>query len=155
MIPLDLYSKIHALMPTLCVDLCIVSKRRVLLVRRKLEPEAGRFWFPGGRLMRDETVAQAVSRIALGEVGLTVEPMMFFDWFESHFKTDPFGHGKGTHSVSLVFLCRLIGASAQSDDDPVKIDSNHSEYRWWDGAGGTKGEIPVQVWSLTRKALGL
>lgn len=155
MIPLDLYSKIHALMPIPCVDLCIVRKRRVLILKRTREPDASRFWFPGGRLMRNETVVQAVHRIALGEVSLTVEPLRFLDWLESRFPTDPFGHGKGTHTVSLVFLCRLVGPSAQSDGDPVKVDDNHSEHRWWDGADGAPEEIPDQVRVLIRKGLNL
>lgn len=140
----DLYVKIHQLMPLACVDLAIKRDGAVLLVKRIEEPEKGKFWFPGGRIRRNETVAQAVSRIALEEVGLAVEACGLIDYMDLSFKTDPFGHGKGTRSVSLVFACRAVGGE-------VKLNALHAGHVWWGGGGLIV--IPDIIESIARKAL--
>ena len=47
---------------------------RLLLVRRRHEPDAGRWSIPGGRVEPDETDSDAVQREVREETSLTVEP---------------------------------------------------------------------------------
>lgn len=140
----DLYAKIHETMPIVCVDLAIKRDGAVLLVKRNEEPAKGKFWFPGGRIRRDETVAQAVSRIALEEVGLSVETERQIDYMDLRFKEDPFGHGKGTRAVSLVFSCRAVGGE-------VKLDERHGGHVWF--AYESALSIPDMIQALAKKAL--
>lgn len=146
-----LYERIHAEMPILCIDLVIQSGDRTLLVQRNREPQVDRYWLPGGRLFKGESVDQAITRIAREEVGLEVFHRRFLSYQELTFGEDPFGHRKGTHTVSLVFSCwtetdfMKIGC--------VKLDENHSSHLWfrWNDDGDAYG-IPKVVQNLIRDA---
>lgn len=126
------YSRIHQLMPIPCVDLAILVERKVLLVRRVDEPDAGRLWIPGGRIFKGESFRDAAIRIATEEVGLLVDVGQTIYQTNIVFKSDPFGHGCGTHTVSFVFLCRKISGN-------VRLNSRHTEFLWWDGRGEVDG----------------
>lgn len=66
-----LYAKILQVMPIPCVDLLVMDDiGRILLLRRKNEPAAGQWWFPGGRVQFKETRAQAARRKLKEECGL-------------------------------------------------------------------------------------
>lgn len=125
MLPRELYSQIHSLMPIVCVDLAFVRDGKVLLVKRKIEPLKNQWYVPGGRLFRWETVREAITRISRAESGLTAHDPVFVRYDELRFGRDPFGHGKGTHTVSLLFAveCRAYVA---------KLDANHSSYGWFE-----------------------
>jgi len=70
-IPDDLYWKICQVMPIPCVDLLVSDARgRVLLVKRKNEPAAGQWWFPGGRVHYLETRENAALRKLKEECGI-------------------------------------------------------------------------------------
>lgn len=130
MIEKELYSKIHELMPIATVDLIIIKDGKILLIKRKLDPAKGQFWFPGGRIERNESFQNAAKRLALKEVGLTIEKFEQIGVGNLTFETDPFGHGKGTHSVTFVMRANLAG------NDLPKLDENHSEFTWWSGLHG-------------------
>lgn len=145
-IPEGIFRKIHELMPIMCVDLCIVRDGRVLLLKRKKNPDAGRYWLPGGRLIKGESVHAAALRIARAETGMGVNVERFLGYTDLVFEEDPFGHGKKTHTVSLVFVCNPTSAE-------VVFDENHSSYLWWDGLQ-VFADIPSVVRNLIGKVLG-
>ena len=59
--------------PTLAVGAVIVEDHRLLLVERAQPPAQGRWAVPGGRVEAGETLAAAVRRETMEEVGLDVE----------------------------------------------------------------------------------
>lgn len=124
-LPREIYEKIHAAMPIFCVDLVIERDGKFLLLKRDVEPDKGKYWFPGGRLIKGETILAAVARIAWEETNLSIEIVNLLGYTDCQFPADPFGHGQGTHTVSLVFRCRAIGGE-------VKVDERHTDARWWD-----------------------
>lgn len=148
MIAEKLYRQIHREMPIVCVDLVIVRAGAVLLVKRKKEPAANKFWIPGGRLFKNESAQLAARRLALNEVRLTVGSLSFLDYMDCYFEEDPFGHGCGTHSVSLVFRCEIV----QKTNENVRVDENHSEFMWWNGLGDCF-EMPQVLKKVIKKGL--
>jgi mutator protein MutT len=60
------------LSPKLVAGCLVVEKGRVLLLRRAIEPQLGRWTFPGGYVDLGETPAQAAARETLEEVGMDV-----------------------------------------------------------------------------------
>ena len=128
MIDKDSYSRIHSLLPIACIDLVIVRTDAVLLVKRKNEPLKDNWFIPGGRLHRGEFVQDAIERIAKEETGLTVSRAAVFLIFENLiFDADPFGHGLGTHKVSLAFATKTM-----IEGEPLKLDmTQHDEARWY------------------------
>lgn len=144
-IPEPLFKKIHEAMPILCVDLCIVRDGRVLLLKRTVQPDMGRYWLPGGRLQKFESMHEAAVRLARREIGMAIEIERFVGYSNLVFEHDPFGHGKKTHTASLVFRCRPVSTE-------IKLDSTHSDHLWWDGVQ-TFADIPSIVRELVTLAL--
>lgn len=121
MIPVELYAKIHELMPIICVDIVTIVGESIILLRRCEQPAAGVLWFPGGRIEKGDTSAMAVCKILRRECGLTdIIKVDFLGCDETHFAEDNFGHGKGTHTVNLIFKAVCRG--------DVIIDNTSKEY---------------------------
>jgi len=88
---------------------------RVLLVRRAKEPGKDLWTVPGGRLERNETLAQAVAREVREETGLIVEVGALACVVERM--------GDDFHFVILDYLARTIGGTlaAASDASDAKF----------------------------------
>jgi 8-oxo-dGTP diphosphatase len=102
--------------PSLAADIVIVMREaapRVLLIRRKDEPFAGRWALPGGFVDPDETLADAARRELREETaveGVDLEQLAAFG--------DP-GRDPRGWTVSVVFLARVDAgrvAPAAGDD---------------------------------------
>lgn len=119
-----------ASMPLVSVDLVVVRGGcEVLLGLRNNRPAQGYWFVPGGRVLKDERRADALSRVALRELGLNLaeHPLAFIGPFE-HFYADCFvGEvGVSTHYVVLAHRVEVpAGFEVQGGDD------QHSALRWW------------------------
>jgi len=122
-IPTTLYSEIHEIMPIICVDCVISVDNKILLVKRKCEPMSGAWWFPGGRLTKNERLNTAMSRIVKSETGLDLSRPVMLGHDETKFEADPFGHGAGTHTVNFVYASRVSEMAMMR----MALDSNHIE----------------------------
>jgi ADP-ribose pyrophosphatase YjhB (NUDIX family) len=121
MISADLYKKIMDSVPLVTVDLVIVSRGKVLLVKRDLPPLLNEFWTPGGALKKGETILKACLRKAHEETGLICSFSRPLGIFDAVFKTSAFGVSQ--HNISII--CELFSLS-----NAVKLDGNHSEFKW-------------------------
>lgn len=124
-IPAELYGKIHLNMPILCVDTVVSSDGKIFLVRRANEPEKGKWWFPGGRVVRGESLIGASKRITRGEAGISVGKPQYLGHDETIFDADPFGHGQGTHTVNFVYAAHVAELALFN----VILDNNHTAYK--------------------------
>lgn len=116
--------------PLVSIDLIIMSpdNRKVLLGQRKNEP-AQNYWFAyGGRILKDERLAQAVQRVSEAELRLALNRNdgEFIGVFEHIYDRNFFEHGEfGTHYVVLAHKFVL------AEDPPVIPDGQHRDHRWW------------------------
>ena len=62
LIPEKLYQKIVNVIPVCCVDLVIKKNNQFLLVKRLEDPARSKWWFPGGRVLFNESLKNAVKR---------------------------------------------------------------------------------------------
>ena len=111
-------------MPIPCVDVIIVSDGKFLLAKRKNKPGLGKWCLPGGRVLKNETLNQAVTRIVKKETNLKkfkIAKIITASEFFS--RTSAFG--PSTHTISSVFL--VIIASHQA----LRPDSQSSELCWF------------------------
>lgn len=111
-------------MPILCVDGLIVSNGKYLLVKRKNNPLKGRWWIPGGRVVKGEKLTDAFKRKMKEEVGLDVEVVGVAGYYEDSFKDNEFGVDS-VHTTSIVFI-------ASPTNTKVKLDSQSADYKWTD-----------------------
>ncbi len=93
------YQYIFSRVPRLCIDLVIHSSASgVLLLKRKQKPYIGSWHIPGGCVKFRESIADAANRIALAEIGETVNILGCLGYMEFHYDK---GDLVEAHSVSL------------------------------------------------------
>lgn len=121
------------------VGAIVVEGRRVLLLKRKREPEAGLWGIQGGAVEFGERVEQAVKRELAEELGVRCEIVRLLG------VTDHILPEDGVHWVSPVFLVR-IASGTPKNAEPEK----HSELRWFD-----LKDLPEGVTLTTESAVRL
>lgn len=114
--------------PLVSIDLVIVDPSGAILMGwRENEPAKGTWFVPGGRIRKDERIADAFERIIGVETGLAkrVADSQFGGVYEHLYPTNCFGDaGFGTHYCVLAHVLRF-------DERPdVKIDSQHAKVDW-------------------------
>jgi len=116
-----LYETIRSLMPIPCVDLLVKDGKKILLAKRVNEPAKGLWWSPGGRILRGETLTDAVHRKAKQELGSDV-------WISKQVKTYDFiwrlVDGTTFHTPTTYYVVELKGHR-------LKLDPQHSEFKWF------------------------
>jgi colanic acid biosynthesis protein WcaH len=122
-IPLNTYKKIHASMPIACVDIVIVHKGAILLGLRNNKPAQGTYWFPGGRILKGETLLEAAHRKTRQETGLNIKIIKQLGADETIFPDGPYEGS--THTINIVFLATC------KDADALKSDSQNSDLKWF------------------------
>lgn len=69
----DEFRLIYSKVPRLNVEIVINTEDGIVLTKRSINPWKGYWHLPGGTVYMNETLEEAVRRIALDEVGLKVE----------------------------------------------------------------------------------
>lgn len=118
--------------PLVSVDFLLMRGNEVLLGLRNNQP-AQNFWFvPGGRILKNETITQALLRIADNELGIaelvknSQLEVTFYGIYE-HFYDDCFANADiSTHYVVLAHQVKLPA----NFDLPI-VDEQHSAFKWW------------------------
>ncbi len=125
MIPAEHYKQILEVMPLLCVDVIIKNSRgEYLLVRRANEPLQGQWWVIGGRVLKNETLEQAVIRKVKQEVGLTIRELTPVGYYEDRFEKNSIPLDSPLHTVSVVFSTSIDG------QQPIKLDGQSLEWQF-------------------------
>ena len=120
------YALVYALVPIPCVDLVVVYNNKFLLGMRLNEPEKGKWFLPGGRTLKNETLLECAVRKAHGELGIKASPEEFklltvLDYKSTH---GPFSNDS-LHCVNTIYLLKL------SAEPKLKMDSQHSKLEWF------------------------
>ncbi|WP_286695563.1 GDP-mannose mannosyl hydrolase [Spongiibacter sp. UBA1325] len=116
--------------PLVSIDLVIRdSSKKVLLGQRTNRPAKG-FWFvPGGRIMKNETIAIAYERLLNAELGIeggSIDQAKFLGVYQHFYGDSVFGDSPPTHYVVIGFELTL------SDFDMKSLPSEqHSFYKWY------------------------
>ena len=109
--------------PIVGVGAVIVKEGKVLLVKRRYEPLAGRWSLPGGTLELGETLAEGVAREMREETGLEVEVGPVIDVFDRIMTDD--ARRIRYHFVLVDYLCWPVSGELQASsdvDDAVFVD---------------------------------
>lgn len=121
------FAQLIASAPLVSIDLIVRDDLgNVLLGYRRNRP-AQNYWFvPGGRVRKNESLRDALSRIANMELGTALPVARFLGPFE-HFYDDNFFDipELSTHYIVMAFECTL------PKDGSFKCDKQHSVLQWW------------------------
>ena len=101
--------------PFVGVGAVIVDDGRVLLVKRKYEPLAGRWSLPGGAVEVGETLEESIAREMAEETGLEIEVGPVIEVFD-RITRDVDGRVR-YHFVLVDYLCRPVGGSLEPGSD--------------------------------------
>jgi colanic acid biosynthesis protein WcaH len=122
------YKKILENMPICSVDVVICHCNKILLVNRNNEPAKNEWWFPGGRVYKNERLEEAAFRKTYEEVGIKVQIIKMIGIYETMFNKGPFDELKsGVHTVNIYFLVKPT-----LENFKIKIDDTSSDYKWID-----------------------
>jgi len=116
-----LYHAIRTSLPIACVDLLLVHESRYLLLKRLHSPAKDQWWFPGGRIFKDETIAEACRRKGREELGLDLDMGEIVSVEESIFRDE----NPVVHTINMV-----VKVSIKNSHQQIVLDNTHSEYRW-------------------------
>lgn len=121
------FSHVVRTTPLISIDLLIENERGEFLVgRRKNRPAQGCWFVPGGRVLKDESLSNAFTRLSKEELGKTFymsEGAFFGVW--QHFYDDNFSSSSfTTHYVVLGFRLRI------NTREWVLPSGQHDLWRW-------------------------
>jgi colanic acid biosynthesis protein WcaH len=145
-IPKDEYARILACLPILCVDCIITYDGKCLLLSRTNEPAKGRYWFPGGRIYKNETIKDAALRKAREEVGLDCHFEKIISIEETMFAQE----GNMLCDIHTVNICCQLSTLAPEN---ISIDTFHDNYVWVNTAQALELKVHQAVINPMRKCL--
>lgn len=118
-----LYNRIRSLIPIICVELVIERDQSLLLVKRNKPPAKDQWWTPGGRILKDESIAMACKRKIEEEVGLDGEFVDIIGITETMF--DKCSDCPSVHTVNIVCLMHM-----SENNQNISLDIDHDAYIW-------------------------
>lgn len=103
--------------PNVTVD-CVVfdARDRLLLIRRRHPPFAGRFALPGGFVDYGETTEAAARRELLEETGLRAKELRLIGVYSNPAR-DPRGH-----TISIAYLTMVEDGAPIAGDDAAEVE---------------------------------
>lgn len=112
--------------PLVSIDLIIRNREnQILLGLRRNRPAQGYWFVPGGRIRKNETLAQAQARISRVETGTELSGGRLIGVFEHIYDDNTFELANvGTHYVTLGVLLQWPSQQALQGDD------QHQDFRW-------------------------
>lgn len=121
LIPTALYHQILEHLPIACVDVAIVARGSVLLVKRNDPPAQNAWWVPGGRVLKGEMMKDTARRKAHEEVGIACHVGPIIHTAETIFPDGP--GGIPVHSINSCFFLYPVAPN---------LDDHHHDYQWVD-----------------------
>ncbi|OVZ58514.1 GDP-mannose mannosyl hydrolase [Pigmentiphaga sp. NML080357] len=116
------------MLPLVAIDLLLRNSAGAYLLGLRSNPPAKDTWFvPGGRIRKNESLAQARARIASEELSLILPTSawtargVYEHFYHTNFAEEP---GKATHYIVLAFEAPLATASHAFPYE------QHRRYRW-------------------------
>ncbi|MEW6407295.1 MAG: NUDIX domain-containing protein [Patescibacteria group bacterium] len=127
------YNKAHQGLVIPCHDVFIQCEGGILLVRRLDFPAKNILWPLGGRIERGKTIEDSLRKKIRDEAGLELGDIVEIGYARTFFKTDPFGHNRGTDTINFVFFGRGKGTLSldESHKNPTIVlpRDYYTEYR--------------------------
>ena len=109
--------------PLISIDLLVKKDNKILLGKRINKPAQGYLFSIGGRVYKNETIDDAMIRIAKNELNIELKLMPRFIGVFEHFYDDSIYQDVSTHYVNLAYEIEIEGT-------PNLPGEQHNEYQW-------------------------
>ena len=110
--------------PLISIDILLKKDNKILLGKRINKPAQDYFFSAGGRVNKNETIDNAMSRIAKNELNIELKSTPKFIGVFEHFYDDSIYKDVSTHYVNLAYEYEVKEIS----DLPTE---QHSKYKWF------------------------
>ena len=110
--------------PLISIDILLKKDNKFLLGRRVNKPAQGYFFSTGGRINKNESIDNAMARIALNELNIELKSIPKFIGVFEHFYDDSIYKNVSTHYVDIAYEYEV----KEIPDLPTE---QHSEYKWF------------------------
>jgi colanic acid biosynthesis protein WcaH len=110
--------------PLISIDILLKKGDKVLLGKRVNKPAKGYFFSTGGRINKNETIDNAMARVALNELNIELKFMPKFIGVFEHFYDDSIYESVSTHYVNIAYEYEV-------EEAPDLPTEQHSEYKWF------------------------
>lgn len=120
-IPDDDWRTVVRNVPIVSVDLVVRHDHGVVLGRRENRPAKGEWFVPGGRVRKNETLAEAVHRIAEEELGVDVDIESRLGAYEHRYDESEFADVSSKHYLANGFVVRPRSDEFAPDDQHAAL----------------------------------
>ena len=110
--------------PLISIDILIKKGNKILLGKRINRPAQGYFFSIGGRINKNESIDNAMARVALNELNIDLKSTPEFIGMFEHFYDDSMYENVSTHYVNIAYEYEM-------EETPDLPTEQHSEYKWF------------------------
>ena len=110
--------------PLISIDILLKKDNKFLLGKRINKPAQGYFFSTGGRINKNESIDNAMARVALSELNIELKSVPKFIGVFEHFYDDSIYKNVSTHYVNIAYEYEV-------DEIPDLPTEQHSEYQWF------------------------
>jgi colanic acid biosynthesis protein WcaH len=115
--------------PLVSIDLVVINQSGQALLGQRLNRPAKGFWFvPGGRILKNESLASAFKRLTHDELGteFAIEQATLQGPYDHFYNDNVFGEEFSTHYVAISFVIKLTQPLSN-----LPMDVQHNGYKWF------------------------
>ncbi|AGH43142.1 GDP-mannose mannosyl hydrolase [Paraglaciecola psychrophila] len=126
----ELFSKVIESTPLVSIDLVVKNNLGQTLLGQRLNKPAKGFWFvPGGRILKNESLATAFKRLTLEELGeeFNIVQGRLLGPYDHFYDDNVFGDDFSTHYVAIAYVLLI-----DHELNHLPVDIQHGTYQWFD-----------------------
>lgn len=120
------FNTVIASTPLVSIDLLVQNAAGEILVGERINRPAQGYWFvPGGRILKNESLSTAFSRLTLAELGqaFSIEQALLQGPYDHFYQDSVFGDTPDTHYVAIAYRLTVQAPL-------ILPEEQHSAYRW-------------------------
>ena len=125
----EIFSTVIESTPLVSIDLVVKNKHGQALLGQRLNRPAKNYWFvPGGRILKNESLADAFKRLTAEELGQTfsIEEAQLLGPFDHFYNDNVFGDVFSTHYVAIAYELTL-----ETELEQLPLNIQHESYQWF------------------------
>ncbi|WP_426370159.1 GDP-mannose mannosyl hydrolase [Pseudocolwellia sp. HL-MZ7] len=126
----ETFSTVIESTPLVSIDLVVKNKHgQALLGERLNKPAKGNWFVPGGRILKDESMADAFKRLTKEELGqaFSINQAELLGPFDHFYSDNVFGDEFSTHYVAIAYVLTL-----DTELEKLPLDVQHGSYKWFE-----------------------
>ncbi|GGQ16648.1 GDP-mannose mannosyl hydrolase [Shewanella litoralis] len=126
----DTFATVIASSPLVSIDLVVINHLGQALLGKRLNKPAQDYWFvPGGRIVKNESIADAFKRLTSDELGTEfgITEASLLGPYDHFYDDCVFDNDVSTHYVAIAYVLKL-----KHELTALPLGIQHAHYQWFD-----------------------